>query len=166
MKWGPWKVYISVAQILHYLGNETKFQPLDLSENLSCFSWNPFKHIQDLACAKRIFPSTHCDKWNSQIHLCILDMSAEVLLSHRDHWANFVKLSLPPVETCPKLNLKKRKKTVDHAVFGWKMNCLGSCHICVPGIVVWDCKRCLLLASVPSEISQWLNFHWPQWEQI
>lgn len=45
--------YIYVAQILHCLGNETKFQPLDLSEKLSRFSWNPLKHIQDFACAKR-----------------------------------------------------------------------------------------------------------------
>lgn len=167
IKWnGDLEGYIHVAQILYCLGNQTKFQPLDLSENLSCFSWNTLKHIQDFEWAKGNISWYTLQQMELTDSFWILDMSAEVSLCHRDPWANSVKLPLPPVEICPKLNLKTPENCGPYSMFGWKMNCLGSCHICVPGIVVWDCKRCLLLASVPSEISQWLNFHWPQWEQI
>lgn len=106
------KAIFMLLDILCCLGNET----FRSHEEFSCSSSNPFSHANGFACAqKQRFLVHTATNVNSQIHLCILDLSMEVLAPYNDCWANSVKIPLTPAEICWKMKLKN----LDHAL------CLG-----------------------------------------
>lgn len=106
---GTLKTIIKLLDVLCFLD---KFLSSDLTEECSLFSWNLFTPDGFAIAWKQTSSGTNCNKFNSQIHLRILDtptIPTEVLQSYHLMSAELIlpNSHCPPVKICPKWNGKK-----------------------------------------------------------